>query len=243
MSWLGPWSWSGRGAHLLAASVWAVVIRTRLPHLWGPSQDPVRGEVACPGVERPRFDPEPALAGALGPSAEGGGAAHFPRPSEVWPRHSGPLGPTVGPGQCLAVPVPEASAREGLDAELGTPTGLALTCQDSCQPRLRGAAAHAPHWQEGMSEAGRAVLWPHRRQPRRGPGPPRCGGVTPASSRAPSPGGCVEWRAPAGMTTSFPACTPCPEPHRAPRPPRATDGPACGALGCSFWFWSLEKPI
>lgn len=240
LNWQWPLSWWERGAHLFAASVWAVVTWTRLPHLWGPSKDPVRGEVACPGVERPRFEPEPTLAGALGSSAEGGGAARFPRLPEFRPTLLGPFGPTVGLGQCLAVPVPEASARRGLDTELGAPTDLPLTCQDSCQPRRRRAALQTPLWQEGTLVAGRAALRPHGQQPRTGPGQPRFGGVTPASNRAPSPGGCVELRAPAGTTPSFPAVSPCPELCAASRPPRTTAGPTCGAFVFGHWISRSE---
>lgn len=175
LSWVGPWSWWGRGAHLFSASVWAVVIWTRLPHLRGPSQDPVRGEVACPGVEWPRFDPEPTLAGALG-SSRGRRACPLPTPPQGLAQA---LRPTVGLGQYQAVPLPEASARMGLGTELGTPTDLPLTCQDSCQPHLRRAAPQTPRWREGVAEAGRAVFQPHRQQPHAGPGQPGFGGATP----------------------------------------------------------------
>lgn len=202
---MGPWSWWGREVHLFAVSIWAVVIRTRLPHLWGPSQYLVRGEVACPGVEQTRFDPEPTLAGALG-SSRGRRACPLPTP----PRGSAQaLGPTDGLGQCLAVPVPKASARMGRGTELETPADLPLTCQDSCQPHLRRAAPQTPRWQDGVSEAGRrAVLQPHRQQPHTGPGQPRFGGVTPGFKQVTAPGGCLEWRAPAGTPPSSPAVSP-----------------------------------
>lgn len=211
LSWVGPWSWWGRGAHLFSASVWAIVIWTRLPHLRGPSQDPVRGEVACPGVEWPRFDPEPTLAGALG-SSRGRRACPLPTP----PRGSSQaLGPMVGLGQYLAVPLPEASARMGLGTEPGTPTDLPLTCQDSCQSHLRRPAP-----QTAASRRPRpARIWRCH---------PRLPTVCPLQAAVWSGG------PPAGTTPSFPAVSPAS--CAAPRPPRTTAGPTCWAFGACFVF-------